>query len=380
MGEAGRALLKVCEKTIAEKYVIPNVDFSFFENIPGKGARVTEAYAQCAARYEHIDIMYDFFDWHNGVGFYALLKAGAFLNEPRYAAFVDEYARYHLEKGLPPPNINTTAPMLCLLALNAADPAFARLFRERAAFLMAETPRTAKGAFEHTVMGLSYRNEGQIWADTLFMGCVFLAQFGTLAGERMYWNEACRQLLLHYQYLTDPLTGLMFHAYSAEDRSHLSAVRWGRANGWALVASVEILDQIPEDFPKRAEIVRNLFGHIGHIAGYQQPDGGFTTILDDPESGSESTVTCAVYYAVSRALDKGYVTGDYGSLLANARRYILAHVGGDGRMRGTSGGTPVMASAEEYKKIPHTLSYYGQGLAMLALLEMAREEEDAGRQ
>ena len=37
-----------------------------------------------------------------------------------------------------------------------------------------------------------------------------------------------------------------------------------------------------------------------------------------------------------------------------------------------SGGTPIMRNVAEYNKIPYVTSYYGQGLAMLALSEKTR--------
>lgn len=54
---------------------------------------------------------------------------------------------------------------------------------------------------------------GQMWSDTLFMAGVFLARWGVFCDNDIYLHEAVRQPRLHYRYLLDPETGLMFHAY-----------------------------------------------------------------------------------------------------------------------------------------------------------------------
>ena len=57
-------------------------------------------------------------------------------------------------------------------------------------------------------------------------------------------------------------------------------------------------------------------------------------------------------------------------MLSRAEQYIKAHAAPDGEALGTSAGTPVMASVEEYGRIPCAMSYYGQGLMLMALSQM----------
>ena len=49
--------------------------------------------------------------------------------------------------------------------------------------------------------------------------------------------------------------------------------------------------------------------------------------------------------------------------------FLHEHIAQDGTVEQASGGTPVMYSTQEYNAIPCVMSYYGQGIAALALCE-----------
>ena len=359
----------VADKTVAEKYTVPNVIFDCFEKREGVHY-VKPGYIEAIKKYKSIDMSYNAFDWQNGVGFFGLIEAGKVLKDEKYIEFIKEWTEYHIKKGLPPITVNSTIPYYGILGLykRYGTPEYYGLCDSAAKFIMSEGKRADEGTLEHTV--LDGDNPSQIWADTVFMGGIFLAEWGKFTGNIMYLNEAARQILLHYKYLTDKETGLMFHAYSCFNRDNLSRVRWGRANGWGIVSCVEILDRIPGYHKDRDKIKENLKKHIDSMLAYQAEDGGFCTVMNNPATYSETTITCCVYYAIKKALSKGYIDGDYEDVLEKAKNYIISKIASDGEVTGTSAGTPVMASDEEYNKIPCAMSYYGQGLALMALSVM----------
>ena len=366
--ELNKIIRTVADCTIREKYTIPDANFNFFAWEEGKGMYVTEEYAKVAKKFSRLDMMYDFFDWQSGVGFYSVIQAGKCLRDKKYINFVKEWIDFHLEKGLPPENINTTAPYLCMLELyqRTGDERYRAACAERADFLMASARRTNGGAFEHTAIGVNMRFSSQIWADTLFMGALFLAKWGAYTGNRMYCTEAVRQLLLHYYYLSDSNTGLLFHGYNCEERSHMSAVRWGRANGWGLLSSIGILEAVPSWIDGRDKALENFRAHLTSMTECREENGGFHTVLDCPSTYLETTVASAYLYAAYWAGTNGVV--DPGRLSPETTLiYLCSQIASDGTVRGASGGTPIMRSVEEYNKIPCTMSYYGQGMALLAL-------------
>src|SRR5712691_496772 len=95
-------------------------------------------------------------------------------------------------------------------------------------------PRTKDGGFWHAT---NTSRQWQLWADGVFMSLPFLARYGQMFGDSKYANEeATKQMLIYYQHLNDPATGLLWHAYDesgaqswANHETHQSGYHWGRA-------------------------------------------------------------------------------------------------------------------------------------------------------
>lgn len=365
-------LLKlVADKTIGEKYTNPDFVFDFFEKKDEHGVYVKENYINMAEKYNRIDMRYDSFDWQIGVGLFGLVEAYKKLKEEVYMEYMKEWVDFHISKGLPETSVNATIPYYTILQVykNYGTSEYREVCERTAKFVMSQGRRCDEGALEHTVNSTGnadWRFASQIWADTTFMAGIFLAEWGAFTGNDMYSMEAARQIILHYKYLTDNENGLMFHAYSCYERNHISNVHWGRANGWGIISSVEILERLPVYIEERNIIKDNLQRHIDSIVKYQDR-GGWHTVVDRFDTYLETTAACAFYYGIKKALKQGYISGDYSEMLKKAEEFIKYNVSENGETLNASAGTPVMASAEEYNKIPCAMSYYSQGLLMLAL-------------
>ena len=371
------SLLKlVADKTVDEKYTIADFVFDFFDKRDDHGVYVKEHYINMAEKYKRIDMRYDSFDWQNGVGMFGITEAYKILKDEKYMQYIKEWMDYHISKGLPDTSVNATIPYYSMLQIykKYGDPQYRELCERVAKFIMSQGRRCDEGALEHTVNSIgddNWKFSSQIWADTTFMAGIFLAEWGKFTNDLMYSMEAARQIILHYKYLTDAETGLMFHAYSCFERNHISEVRWGRANGWGVISSVEILERLPLHIKERDIIMQNLQKHIDCLKKYQD-NGSWHTVLDEFNTYKETTAVCAFYYGIKKALRCGYITGDFNDLLISAEEYIKNNISADGEALNTSAGTPVMANVEEYNKIPCAMSYYSQGLMMLALSEMEK--------
>jgi unsaturated rhamnogalacturonyl hydrolase len=325
----------VCNKTIREKYTSRGME-----------------YAACT--------------WGQGVALYALLRAYQITEEERYFNYVKDFCDYHINKGLPSANINTTIPFIAFLDIykKTGQIHYKNLCEERANYLMASAKRADGGMFEHTVGG-SHDYSQQIWADTLFMGALFLAKWGRFTGNIMYAKESARQLILHYKYLTDNKTGLIFHGYNCKDRNHMSAVKWGRANGWGIISCAEILDAIPDFMPEFEQITEIFNNHIESFIKYQDESGMFRTVMDSEASYMETTVTGCFYHAASYG--GRYLIGDCSKETKKALEALLKNIDKDGTALYTSAGTPVLDNEKEYNDIGFSMTFYGQGLMILAL-------------
>jgi len=95
--------------------------------------------------------------------------------------------------------------------------------------------------------GTLARNRPQknsLWLDDLYMSIPALAQMGKLTGENKYYDDAVKQLKQFSQRMFNKEKGLYMHGWIQDMDPH-PAFFWGRANGWAIMATVELLDVLP---------------------------------------------------------------------------------------------------------------------------------------
>ena len=132
------------------------------------------------------------------------------------------------------------------------------------------------------------------------------------------YNDATNQILKTYARTLDPKTQLNRHAWDetnntfwADKTTGLSQHCWGRAQGWYTMALVELLDALPEDFPRRNEIVAVLEKDFDAIIKWQdKKTNTWYQVMDSPEREGnylESTCTSMFAYSLLKAYRKGYV-------------------------------------------------------------------------
>lgn len=369
-------ITKVCEKTIEEKHTIPGYRFDIFGYVEGKGMYLKDP-DYVKKGYQYLDMMYDVWDWQEGVGMYALLEAGKVLKTDRYFEYTREWVEYHIQMGLPAATVNTTAPFLCVLELykQTKKEYYYNMCEERARYLMEEAKRVENGALQHTVIGVDVSFSSQIWADTLFVAVLFLLKWALLTEDKNCEKEAIKQFFLHEGSLLDTGSGLFFHGYNVMKKSWMSAVHWGRANTWFLLSASLILKELPLENAERARIVESLIRCLKAMRKVQDADGRFHTVLDDKESYTETTAICGFCAALQNLLSENRLEKEeWESTSLLTLQALKEQIAEDGTVLSASGGTPLMCSREEYEKIPSVMSYYGQGLMLFALCAAAERE------
>ena len=150
------------------------------------------------------------------------------------------------------------------------------------------------------------------------------------------YDDAVSQVTTTYRRTLDPLTGLNRHAWDetrlmfwADPQTGLSQHCWGRAQGWFTMALIELLDALPADYARRADILAILNQTLEAIIRWQDPETGvWYQVMDSPQrEGNYLAATCSAMFAYS--LLKAYRMGYTGSqsLAAGKRAYqgILGH-------------------------------------------------------
>ena len=213
------------------------------------------------------------------------------------------------------------------------------------------------------------RMGGTIWIDDLYMSCPLLVRWYQYTGDRKFLDDAARQIINMAQRLQDS-DGVWWHGYYEGNQRH-SPVKWGRGNGWAMVATVEVLSAMPEDHPDRARLLDILRRHIAGVERLQASDGMWRQVLDHPELWEETSCTAMFTYCIARTANRGWIDPSHMAVARRGFAAVCQHVTQDGVVNGTCEGTGVSQDLQYYvdRKRPDN-DMHGPGPVMLAGAEI----------
>lgn len=208
-----------------------------------------------------------------------------------------------------------------------------------------------------------------IWADDLYMSCPFLIRWYQYTGDPRYLDDAARQITNMAGYLQDT-DGLWFHGYFYNTHS-VSGYKWGRANGWAMVATVETLSVMPTNHPARPALLDILRRHIEGVKAVQAPSGMWRQILNDPTLWEETSCSAMFSYSIARAVNRGWIDATNLDVARRAFAGISQHVDQYGAVLDTCRGTGIGTTRTFYlnRSRPYD-DMHGRGAVMLAAAEI----------
>ncbi|KAA0230907.1 glycosyl hydrolase [candidate division KSB1 bacterium] len=216
----------------------------------------------------------------------------------------------------------------------------------------------------------SFPHQWTLWADDLYMSLSFLSRMGEFTGEARYFDEAAQQVINFHQYLFDDQKGLMHHCWYS-DVNRPGVAFWGRANGWAMVAQVDLLDRLPQNHPQRDTLLTLLRRHILGIAQYQSGEGLWHQLLDKVDSYLETSCSAMFIYTIARAVNKGYIEPRYASIAQRGWEGVRSKIRSDGQVEGVCTGTGVSDDLVFYYRRPTPINdVHGIGTILLAGAEV----------
>lgn len=314
-------------------------------------------------------LQFDEWDWEIGVGVYGLYRHAASSGDQALMLALADWYDWQIGRGLPPRQVNSTAPMLALACLidDFDRPDWETLVKDWAEWLICGLARTEDDAFQHVVKERA--NDGEMWDDTLFMTCLFLARAGVRFGRSDWVDEAVYQFHIHTRYLSDPKTGLWYHGWTFNGRHNFANAFWARGNSWITIAIPELLAIVPDlAAPSRRFLTNVLSSQVQSLSAQQNSQGFFHTLLDDATSPIEASATAGIAYGISRGVERGLLDPELQAIADRAFEAVLTCIGEDGIVTNVSDGTPMGHDLEFYRRIPNTPTPYGQALAMLMLV------------
>jgi rhamnogalacturonyl hydrolase YesR len=222
--------------------------------------------------------------------------------------------------------------------------------------------------------GTLARNRPQpnsIWLDDLFMSVPALAQMGKLTGEKKFYDDAVKQVLQFSDRMFNKEKGLFMHGWILGMNEH-PQFHWARANGWAVMTMVELLEVLPENHEGRARVTDILRMHIRGLANYQSPKGFWHQLIDRNDSYLETSATAIYVFSIARAINRGYIDPKvYGPMVCLAWNAVASKVNGQGQVEGTCVGTGMGFDPAFYCYRPvNVYAAHGYGPVLLAGAEM----------
>lgn len=210
-----------------------------------------------------------------------------------------------------------------------------------------------------------------IWLDDMFMGIPALAYRGVYCTDHSYFDQAASIFHRMAERMWVPGKKLYRHGY-VEGLHQQPTYHWARANGWAILTTVELLDVLPETHPERPFILNQLQMHIQGLADLQSSEGFWHQLLDRNDSYLETSATAIYTYCIAHAVRRGWVDGiTYGPVAQLGWHAVSTKVQEDGRVAGTCVGTGMAFDPAFYYYRPvSSAAAHGYGPAIWAATEM----------
>lgn len=318
----------------------------------------------------------DHWDWVPGVGVISLMDYHGVTGQEKVLDYLLKWVDRNKRKAEEVKVVNALAPFALFPGLYrlTGDKWFLHTAEEIGGWILNAAPRTREGALEHTVTEAVDFPE-QVWADTVYMAVLFLAQLAGMTREQRFADAALQQTLVHLRLLQDPGTGLLYHGWNCREGSHMSAVRWARANAWVVLAVPQIVTEIQGAVSIPDELYNRYSRLAEGLRSCQGSGGLWHTVLNRSDYYQETSGSAGIACGFIQGVKNGMLDSSFLECAALTLGGILPLIAEDGEVQGVSGGTPVMPSAEAYNEIARYPTLYGQGLTM-QLLAQALSLED----
>jgi unsaturated rhamnogalacturonyl hydrolase len=251
-------------------------------------------------------------------------------------------------------------------------------------------PRTLSGGFWHKKV---YSN--QMWLDGSYMALPFIAQYAKEFNRAGWFDLATDQLILLYDKTADTSTGLLFHAWDesksqpwCDPETGQSTEFWGRADGWYMMALVDVLDYLPDNHPAYRHIIGILQKVSDAVFAVRDPEKllWYQVLDKHGKEGNYLEASCSAMfiYAFAKGAQHGYLESRFLDIaresfdaylkefvISNSdNQFIITHICSAAGL----GGNPYRDGSYEYYISEKQIDNDPKGIAafILAAIELKR--------
>ena len=203
-------------------------------------------------------------------------------------------------------------------------------------------PENAKPG-EKVWANLGYTWQTRIWIDDMFMITTVQAQAYRATGDRKYIDRAAREMVLYLDTI-QLNNGLFYHSPEAK-------FCWARGNGWMAAGMAEILRVLPKNNPNKERILAGYKKMMAALLKYQEPDGMWRQIIDDPEAWKETSGTAMFTYAMITGVKNGWLDKKiYGTAARKGWLALIGYINQEDDQTEVCEGTDIQNNREHYMK------------------------------
>ncbi|MCA9732863.1 glycoside hydrolase family 88 protein [candidate division KSB1 bacterium] len=328
------------------------------------------------------------YEW--GVTYAGMLLAGDITGDLRFVEYaqqrlkmIADVASFYLKN---PHFLSVDSPVHSVLKPQALDDAGALC----AAMIKAEQADLQTGCHPFITNFIEYISKGEyrfaddtlvrnrpyentLWLDDLFMSVPALAQMAASSGNAKYFDDALKQVILFSQRMFIPEKGLYMHGWTRQMAVHPQFC-WGRANGWALMAMLELLSVLPEEHPGFQSVLEQFRAHVYGLVRHQSGSGFWHQLLDRNDSYLETSATSIITFSLARAINKGFIDKfAFAPIALLGWNALSTKINALGQVEGTCVGTGMgFDPAFYYHRPVNVFAAHGYGPVLLAGAEMIR--------
>jgi rhamnogalacturonyl hydrolase YesR len=137
------------------------------------------------------------------------------------------------------------------------------------------------------------------------------------------------------------------------------------------MATVELLEVLPESHVGRPELLKLLRTHIQALTALQSPSGAWHQLLDKPDSYQETSCSAMFTFGIARAVNRGWVSAaSYAPVALCGWNGVARNINPSGGIEETCVGTNYASDAAYYYRRPRKDDYHGHGPVLLAGAEV----------
>lgn len=210
-----------------------------------------------------------------------------------------------------------------------------------------------------------------LWLDDLFMGVPAIANMGKYTGQKKYFDEAVKQLQLFHSKMFNKEKGVYMHGWIQGMKEH-PQFHWARANGWAILTKIEVLQALPLSHPGRPIVIKMLQDHVKGLARYQSGSGFWHQLLDKSDSYLETSATAIYTYCFAKSINEGWIDAmAYSPATLLGWNAVSTKINEKGQVEGTCVGTGMgFDPAFYYHRPVSPFAAHGYGPTIFAASEI----------